>query len=90
MTLKIGSLYCWVSKNFYPIYDDFRKPINPSPGFSQQQYTLLNKNDIFLVIEYAKVKGRDCYQILHKDEVGWIVDPNPQSIKELSDDTNSR
>ena len=74
----------------YKVLTSIRKPINPSPGFSQQQYTLLNQNDIFLVIEYAKVKGRDCYQILHKDEVGWIVDPNPQSIKELSNDTNSR
>lgn len=87
MTLKIGSLYCWISRHFYPIYEDFRKPIDPS---RPSLYTALNQNDIFLVIEYAKVKGRDCYQILHKDEVGWIVDPNPQSIKELSDDTNSR
>jgi hypothetical protein len=88
MTLKIGSLYCWISRHFYPIYyEDFRKPIDPS---RPSQYNILNQNDIFLVIEYAKVKGRDCYQILHKDEVGWIVDPNPQSIKELSDDTNSR
>jgi hypothetical protein len=84
MTLKIGSLYCWISRHFYPIYEDFRKSIDPT------QYNILNENDIFLVIKYAKVKGRDCYQILHKDEVGWIVDPDPKSIKELSDDINSR
>lgn len=87
MTLKIGSLYYWRSNEYYPIYPDFRKPTDPT---RPSQYTVLLKNNIFLVIEYAKVKGRDCYQILHKDEVGWIVDPNPQSIKELSDDTNSR
>ena len=87
MTLKIGRLYCWISKEYYPIYPDFRERTDPT---RPSQYTVLLKNNIFLVIEYAKVKGRDCYQILHKDEVGWIVDPNPQSIKELSDDTNSR
>lgn len=83
MTLKIGSLYCWVSKNFYPIYEDFRKPIDPS-RLSKPQYTLLNKNDIFLVLEYANVKGRDCYQILNKDKVGWIVDPASTSFIEIS------
>ena len=84
MTLKIGSLYRWISNEYYPIFEDFRKPTDPT---RPSQYTVLLKNNIFLVIEYAKVKGRDCYQILHKDEVGWIVDPNPQSIKELSNET---
>ena len=91
MTLKIGSLYRWISKEYYPIFEDFRKPTDPS---RPSQYTFLheNENDIFLVIDCANIKGRDCYQILHKDQVGWIVDPTPKLLPtvELIDDTNSR
>ena len=89
MTLKIGSLYYWISKHYYPIYSDIEDP-EVIRAMAPTEYRILLKDSIFLVVKHDIIKGRDCYQILHKDEVGWIVDPNPQSIKELSDDTNSR
>lgn len=83
MTLKIGSLYCWVSKHYYPIYSDIEDPM-VIRAMAPTEYRILLKDSIFLLVKHDIIKGRDCYQILMDDQLGWIVDPASTSFIEIS------